>query len=77
MIAIPEGINPTVIAVPVAFVAVLIGVTVLLPLLATYTVFPSGVIASWTGKWPTAIAAPAMFVAVSIGDTVSLSTLAT
>ena len=69
MIATPNGILPTAIAVPAVLVAVSIGVTEPETSLVTYAVLPSGVIASPNGTLPTAIAVPAVLVAVSIGVT--------
>jgi hypothetical protein len=66
-----------VIGVPAVLVAVRIGVTVPKPLLATWTVLPSGVIAMSSGTLPVLIAVPAVLVAVAIGVTVSEPELAT
>ena len=52
-------------------VAVLIGVTVADAKLATYAVFPSGVIAIPFGSCPTLIGLPAVLVAVLTGVTAS------
>ena len=65
----PDGLAPTAIGLPAALVAVFIGVTLPEPLLATYAVRPSGVIAIANGLLPTGIGLPAAFVAVFIGVT--------
>jgi hypothetical protein len=72
VIAIALGYPPSAIGAPAVLVAVVIGVTVpeYSPSPMTYTVFPSGVIASPAGNPLTAIGAPAMPVAVVIGVTV-------
>jgi hypothetical protein len=72
VIAMAEGLLPTVIGAPAVLVAIVIGVTVPdpCPVPATYAVFPSGVIAIALGYPPSAIGAPAVPVAVVIGVTV-------
>jgi len=60
-----------------AFVAVLMGVTVLSSKFAAYAVLSSGVIATANGNPPTEIEEPGALVAVSIGVTESLCVLAT
>ena len=55
---------------PAVLVAVSMGVTVLVPLLATYSVDPSGAITIALGKRPTRIGVPVRCVAVLIGVTV-------
>ena len=70
MIAIENGWEPTWIAGPAVFVAVLIGVTVFASPFATYAVLASGVIATASGPAPTGIAGPATRVRRLIGVTV-------
>src|SRR5579863_1733958 len=64
-----SGNLPTRIGSPGRFVAVLMGVTVAEFWLATYAVFPSGVITIARGSLPTLIGLPGRPVAVLIGVT--------
>ena len=75
MIAIAPAPLPTLIGLPAVSVAVVIGVTVPKSGLATYKVFPSGVIAfaprtERSCTPPTWIGLPGVLVAVAIGVTV-------
>jgi hypothetical protein len=59
------------------FVAASITETVLLPLFAAYTFFPSGLTATPQGPFPTFTVAVTLFVAVLITETVFLSEFVT
>jgi hypothetical protein len=64
------GPLPTLIGGPALPVMMEIGVTVPSPLLTTYAVLLSGVIATAQGMFPTGIGLPAVLVAVKMGVTV-------
>ena len=66
-----RGSAPTGIGAPAVNVTVSIGVTLSDPLLTTYAVLPSGVMAIAWGWEPTRIGRPAVRVVVSIGVTLS------